>query len=414
MKNKNVVIVTQYFPPEIGGGAHRSIGFAEELSALGVNVTVVTAFPSYLVHKKHARFRFRAYEKQQVNGLTIYRTFVIPSDRGNFLMRLLYYLSFTISSTLLVLLNIRRIDILLAISPPLFTGITGVLAKKFKSAKFILDIGDLWPESAVQLKILKNAFAIRFSEALERWIYRHCDGINLVTKETFDLFRTHNRNGASISYVPNFVDTSFVKKREKDFGLVQSLGLTDKLVFGYVGNIGVAQGLHVIVQAAHRTRHIKEIAYVIVGEGVEAARMEREIRELGLSNIHLLPPVSRKEIVNYISLIDVMIIPLVKVDLFRITIPSKLYESMAAEIPVILCVDGEARSIVEQANCGVFAEPGRPDELVDRILTFHRNRDLITQLGKNGRSFVEERFARNKVIPRYYHELITLGVRTSF
>jgi glycosyltransferase involved in cell wall biosynthesis len=410
---KNAVIVTQYFPPEIGGGAHRSFGFAEELSALGVEVTVVTAFPSYLIHKKHARFRFKPYEKQQVNNLTIYRTFVIPSDRGNFLMRLLYYLSFTISSTLLVLLKIRRIDILLAISPPLFTGITGVLAKRFKSAKFILDIGDLWPESAVQLGILKNTFAIRFSQGLERWIYHHCDGINLVTKETLEQFRNNNKNGTCITYVPNFVDTCFVQKREKDLGLVQSLGLTDRLIFGYVGNIGVAQGLNVVVDAAHRTRHIKEIAYVIVGDGVESSRIEREIRDLGLSNIHLLPPVSREEIVNYISLIDVMIIPLVKVDLFRITIPSKLYESMAAEIPVILCVDGEARSIVEQANCGVFAEPGSPDELVDRVLTFHRNRELIAQLGKNGRAFVEERFARNNVIPKYYHELMALGVRTT-
>ena len=405
MKKKNVVIVSQYFPPEIGGGAHRSLGFAEELSALGMNVTVVTAFPSYLIHKNHARFRFKAYEKQQINAITVYRTFVIPGDRGSLLKRLLYYFSFTISSTLLLLLKIKHVDMVLAISPPLFTGITGFLAKKLKSARFILDIGDLWPESAIQLNILKNPWAIRLSQKLERWIYRHCDVINLVTRKTLEQFQQSDHDGVHLAYVPNFVDTALVKKTEKNVLLTHRFGLENKLVFGYVGNIGVAQGIDIIVHAAHHTRHIGEIIYLIVGDGVDRVNVEQEIGALNLRNVVLLPPVSREEIVNYIGLIDVMIIPLVKRELFKITIPSKLYESMAAEIPAIVCVDGEARALVEQSNCGLYSEPGSATQLADKVIHFYNNREIIPGLGSNGRKTVVEQLSRDKVIQSYYHEV---------
>ena len=408
MTKKHVVIVSQYFPPEIGGGAHRSFGFAEEFSGLEMNVTVVTAFPSYLIQSKHARFRFKLYEKERIKDITVYRTFVIPGDRGSLVKRLLYYFSFTISSTLVLLLKVKHIDVLIAISPPLFTGITGVLAKKFKSSRFILDIGDLWPESAIQLKILKNRFGIWISHKLERWIYSYCDDINFVTRDTVKRFRNGRMNGTRVSYVPNFVDTGYVKKTVKDATMVQELGLSNKLVFGYAGNIGIAQGLSIIVRAAELTRHRKDIVYMLVGDGVKRVDVEQEIRDRGLDNILLLPPVSKEEIVRYIALIDVMIIPLVKAELFKVTIPSKLYESMAAEIPVIICVDGEARAIVEHANCGLFVEPENAEQLAEKVMALHQDRDLIAQLGKNGRTYVVERFARNKVIPEYSRELMTV------
>ncbi|MGE5680351.1 MAG: glycosyltransferase WbuB, partial [Bacillota bacterium] len=122
--SKNFVLVTQYYPPEIGGGSQRSVGFVEELSKLGLKVTVVTPFPSYLMKKEEAGTKLKLYEKYEDNGVTVYRTFVYSSDRGKFIKRLLYYLSFTFSSTLVSLFKIRKIDYLLTISPPLFTGIT--------------------------------------------------------------------------------------------------------------------------------------------------------------------------------------------------------------------------------------------------------------------------------------------------
>ena len=128
MKHK-FLIVTQYFPPEIGGGSQRSIGFAEELSTLGLDIKVITPFPSYLMNKNEVKTKLKLFEKQNINGLEVYRTFVFASDRGNFLKRMMYYLSFTFSAGIVSLFELKKINFVLTISPPLFTGIVGLLIK---------------------------------------------------------------------------------------------------------------------------------------------------------------------------------------------------------------------------------------------------------------------------------------------
>ncbi len=199
---KKLLIITQYFPPEIGGGSQRSFGFAKELSELGVDVTVVTPFPTYLMKKEDVKTKFKLYEKTKENGITVYQTFVIATDRGGFFRRILYYLSFTFSSILVAIAKIKNISYIITISPPLFTGISGVLLKKIKSAKLIFDIGDLWPESAIQLGFLKNKTAIKLSEKLEKWIYKNSDLINVVTRETFKKVQLRLGNNLPLSYVP--------------------------------------------------------------------------------------------------------------------------------------------------------------------------------------------------------------------
>ncbi|MGE5401623.1 MAG: glycosyltransferase family 4 protein, partial [Ignavibacteriales bacterium] len=383
----------------------RSVGFAEELKKLGLQVTVITPFPSYLMKKEDAKTRLKLYEKYDDNGVTVYRTFVYASDRGSFVKRMLYYLSFTFSSTIVALFKVSKIDYLLTISPPLFTGLTGIIVKKIRKIKFIFDIGDLWPESAIQLGFLKNQTAIDMALKMERSIYLNSDVINSVTRLTQNKLKKFHPYLKRILYVPNFVNTAVVKKVPKDAELLKKLDLNGKIVFGYAGNIGSAQGMKIITDAAKCTKDNKDIVYLIIGDGVDRVLLENEIQNHGLNNVLLLPPVNRNEIVRFISLFDVMIIPLVKNELFTITIPSKLYESMAAQIPVLICVDGEARKIVEDANCGIYVEPENSKMLAEKVLEFYNDIDLIERLGKNGRTRAQEEFDREKVISGFYEYL---------
>ncbi len=403
---KNFVIITQYFLPEIGGGSQRSFGFAEELSKFDLNITVITPFPSYLMDKKDVKTKWKLYEKSEENGLTIYRTFVFTSDRGGFFKRILYYKSFALSAFLVGWLKIKKIDYLLTISPPLFTGITGVLLKKFKKAKFVFDIGDLWPESAVQLGFLKNKIAIKLAEFLERWIYKNSDAVNVVTLQTHEKVKKNHPEIKNLHYIPNFVNTSLINKLEKDKQLSAKLNLNGKIVYGYAGNIGSAQGVDIMVKAAALTKDIENIIYLIIGEGVDRKKLESFIKDNDLKNVILLNPVSKDYILSYISLFDVMVIPLVKNDLFKITIPSKLYESMAAEIPVLLCVDGEARRIVEETNCGFYVEPENHNMLAEKVREFNDNKTLIESLGSKGREKVMDQFARHVVIKNFHDNFI--------
>lgn len=406
MRKKNFVIITQYFPPEIGGGSQRSIGFAEELQDLGLNVIVVTPFPSYLMHKDQIQTKFRLFEKHIQDGITIYRTFVYATDRGSFFKRILYYISFTVSASILTLIELPRIDYIITISPPLFTGLVGLVAKYLKSAKFIFDIGDLWPESAIQLGFLNNKFLTWLSEKLERFIYRGSDCVNVVTKLTFKKLHSLHNYIKRILYIPNFVDSEKIKRNEKDGELLNKFNLKGKMIFGYAGNIGSAQGLKIITDAAKLTVTNPEIVYLIIGDGLEKELIQSEISAHNLKNVILIPPVPRDQIINYLTLFDVMIIPLVNNELFKITIPSKLYESMAAEIPVILCIDGEARMVMETYNCGFFVEPGNAEMLAEKVNHFFNNNNLASELGRNGRSGVLNEFARKKVVASFYNSLI--------
>ncbi|MGE5683201.1 MAG: glycosyltransferase family 4 protein [Bacillota bacterium] len=401
--SNNFILVTQYYPPEIGGGSQRSVGFAEELSSLGLNVTVVTPFPTYLMGD--SKTKLKLYEKHENNGITVFETFVYASDRGSFLKRMLYYLSFTISSILVILFHVNKIDYLLTISPPLFTGITGIVLKKFKRFKFIFDIGDLWPESAIQLGFLKNKTVIKLAERLEKTIYRNADLVNTVTRLTQNKVKSLHPYIKDVLYVPNFVNGCSVKKAEKDPELMDKLNLNDKFVIGYAGNIGSAQGLKIMTDAAKCTKDLSDIIYLIIGDGVDREFLEREISENNLKNVLLLPPVSRDEIIKYISLFDLMTIPLVKNDLFKITIPSKLYESMAAGIPVLLSVDGEARKILEDSKCGIFIEPENSKMLAEKIIELYNNRILLSEFGRNGRKRVDIEFDRSKVLQKFFEKL---------
>lgn len=404
--NVNFIIITQYFPPEIGGGSQRSIGFAEELKKLGMNVIVITPFPSYLMNKDHVKTKLRFFQKEVINEITVFRTFVYASDRGNFVKRMLYYLSFTVSAAFVTLFKLRKIDFILTISPPLFTGIVGLFAKFFKSPFFIFDIGDLWPESAIQLGFLKNQFAVKISEKLEQLIYKKSDLINVVTQETMIKLKSKHDFIKQIEYVPNFVETEIIKKSEKNLELVERFGLNGKMVFGYAGNIGGAQGLRIITDAAKLTLANSNIIYFVVGEGVERELLQNEILKNNLSNVILSPPVNREKIVEYIALFDAVIIPLVKNELFKMTIPSKLYETMAAELPALLCVDGEARRILEKYNCGLFVEPENAAMLAEKINLLYNTKDLAVQLGSNGRKGAIQEFDRRVVIANFYNKLL--------
>lgn len=405
MSLKNFVIISQYFPPEIGGGSQRSIGFAEELKKIGLNIIIVTPFPSYLMHKDEVKTKLRFFEKETVDGLTVYRTFVYASNRGNFIKRILYYISFTFSAAFVTLIKIHKIDFVLTISPPLFTGIVGLFIKYIKSAYFIFDIGDLWPESAIQLGFLKNKYAIKISEKLERTIYRGSDLLNVVTNQTMFKLKAKYHFIKSIQLVPNFVDTEQIKKKEKSIELMEGLNLRGKIVLGYAGNIGSAQGLKIITNAAKLTLENPQIAYLIIGEGVDRYLIQNEINQNKLKNVILINPVSREKIKDYISLFDAVIISLVKNELFLMTIPSKLYESMAAELPVILCVDGEARRIMEKYDCGLFVEPENATMLAEKINYLYNHKVFASELGKNGRVGAIKEFDRKLVITNFYNKL---------
>lgn len=402
---KKILFISQYYPPEIGGGPARAAGLAEGLAERGLSVEVIAPFPTYLVEKNRLLSKKKLVEEQQIGKVKVFRTWVFASDRSNFAGRMLYYLSFVFTAILIVLTKATRPDAIITISPPLFTGIAGIVAKTVKRAKLIFDIGDLWPESAVQLGFLKNSVMISLAEWLERWIYRNSDALNSVTRHTAAKLRKQHPELSNIFFAPNFVNTAHIIPRARDNELAAQLKLDGKLVIGYAGNVGSAQGLQIMTRAAAYLPKSTDIVFLIIGEGIQSDLIKREIETHSLKNFYFLPPVPREEIARYLSLFDVSLIPLVKNELFSITIPSKLYECMAAQIPVIISVDGEARRIVENAKCGFFVEPDNAKMLSEVILKICERREELPAIGRNGREIAVLEYDRDAVVARLLENL---------
>jgi glycosyltransferase involved in cell wall biosynthesis len=395
---RSIVIITQYYPPEVGGGAMRAAGIAEGLHNLGVEVHVIAPQPSYMLPSEKGNSFRKLFDKYERDGIVVYRPFVFATNRRGFVSRLVYYLSFSLAAIITSCFYIKDKDVVLTISPPLFTGIVGVFVKKLKKAKLIFDIGDLWPESAIKLGFLKNSLLIKMAQWLETWIYRNSDAINVVTEQTKHKLSVEYPELKKIFYVPNFVNTELILRQRKDEELCKEMGLTGKIVFGYAGNIGGAQGIRIITTAAQMVKNREDIVFLIIGDGIEKTNLDITIKENGLSNVLSLPTVPQHQMNRYYSLFDFSIIPLVRNDLFKMTIPSKLYECMAAEIPIILCVDGEAREIIHQAEAGHFVEPEDHETLSELILNVAENIEHEKGRGVNGRCYVKKFFERDDII----------------
>jgi glycosyltransferase involved in cell wall biosynthesis len=395
---KSIVIITQYFPPEVGGGAMRASGIAESLHKLGVEVHVIAPQPSYMLPSGKRNSSFRLFDKYEKDGIIIYRPFAFATARRGFLSRLMYYISFSVSSIITSFFCIKDKDVVLTISPPLFTGVVGVFIKRMKKSKLVFDIGDLWPETAIKLGFLKTPILIKLAQWLEKWIYKNSDAINVVTEQTKNKLSTDFPELKNVFYVPNFVNTELILRQKKDEELCNKLGLTGKIVFGYAGNIGGAQGIQTITLAAQMLKFRKDIVFLIIGDGIEKILLDCSIKENCLENVISLPTVSQNQINHYYSLFDFSIIPLVRNDLFKMTIPSKLYECMAAEIPIILCVDGEAREIIHKAEAGYFVEPEDHKTLSELILKVVENIEWEKGRGVSGRCYVKKYFERDNIV----------------
>jgi len=390
-----ILVISQYFPPEIGAAATRVGELAEALRRRGHDMTVVTEFPNYPHGIIAERYRGRLFRRESFHGIDVIRSFVYASERGTFFQRILFYLSFMLSS-IFGALRAERYDIILATSPPLFVGISGYLLSILKGGIFVFEVRDIWPESAIMLDQLRNRFSIWMAEKLEMFLYRRAEHIIVVTRGFIRDLMAKGVPRRKISLVSNGVNMDFFRPEPRSARVLKALHLENKFIVSYVGNLGLAQGFKAIFKCAEMLRGEERIAFVIVGDGVSKKKNMALARRMGLENVLFVDAQPKSKILTYLSLADVSLVPMRKTQLHLITVPAKLYENMACGKPIILSVDGEARQILEQARAGIFVEPENSEQMARAILKLYRNPALLSEYGRNGREYVVEHFSREQ------------------
>ncbi len=401
-----ILILTQYFPPETGAPQNRLFELAVRLRANGIQVEVLTALPNYPEMKIFPAYLGKKYVKEEMSGITVHRTTIYVAQSKSIVKRLLNYFSFVRSSWKRGK-KFEKFDFVLCESPPLFLGYTAMKLSRKLNAKLIFNVSDLWPESAVKLGIVTNKFLLKMAYRLEAKIYRRSF---LITGQTQGIVSDIKKRfpEKDVYWLPNGVDLKrYDPTTVKGCGFRQKNGIApDDLVFFYGGIIGHAQGLEVILSAAEKFLNEKKVHFVIMGSGPLKNELKAIAERKALHNVLFADPVGRTEIGSIISEMDASIIPLKKIDLFTGAIPSKIFEVLAMEKPILLGVDGEARSLfIDQGNSGWFFEPENTEELCKCIREIVINPELLRTKGQNGRNFVAQKFNRDKIAQAFIEEL---------
>ncbi len=393
-----LVILTQYFPPEIGAPQARLFELARGLKNKGHEVTILTAFPNYPGGRILPGYKLRAYMEEEMEGLKVIRTWIYPSHSRSFVKRLANYFSFVLSASIFGLFKLGRQEVLLCETPPLFLGLAAYILSRLKGARMYLYVSDLWPASAVDLGMLKNKTLIKMSERLELFLYRKSSKVIVVTNGIKNIIEALPRMQAKVFTVTNGVDLKFFTRGDK-LNARQALGLpADKFIVMYSGNHGIAQNLSTVLNCAKKTGEHPGILYVFAGDGVEkpflAARKEKE----GLTNVVFLKSFQKNEMPLVLSAADAAVIPLKDIKLFEKALPSKMFEMMAMGVPVILGVKGEAAEVITAAGCGININPEDENSMEKAILELYNSKELCARFGKNGREYAQNHFSREKII----------------
>ncbi|HNQ12886.1 MAG TPA: glycosyltransferase family 4 protein [Bacteroidia bacterium] len=397
-----IVILTQYYPPETGAPQNRLHALTKSFGELGNEVTVLTAMPNYPQMSIFERYSKKLYVKEKEGNVIIHRSAIFVTRSKSVPLRLLNYFSFVITSLVIGLVKLKKHDVLICESPPLFLGISAYLLSRIKRSKLIMNISDLWPESAERLGLVSNQFLLKLSTRLELFLYKKSILISGQTKGIVSNISSRLKN-KPVYWLPNGADSALLEDSKIESNWRSENGYrSDQFLLLYAGIIGHAQGLEVILKAASLLKKNSKIRFIIIGSGPELPMLIELKKSLMLENVTFFNPVSKAEMNPILSSIDAGVVPLKKLELFKGAIPSKIFELLAFSKPVFLGVDGEAKQLfVEEGKCAIYFDPENYTDLANKVQQFEEQRDRVIELGSNGRTYVAEYFHRDTIARQF-------------
>ena len=390
----HVLLITQYFPPEIGAAATRWGDYVQILIKKGHRVTVLCEMPNYPLGSYFPGYKRQWVKQEKVSpNLTIIRSFAWANNRDSAIKKLGHYLVFMFSG-LLTAFRLKNYHVLIVSSPPLFVGVIGAIISKIKSIYFFLDIRDLWPESVMALGEVRSKWVFNMGKKLESFIYKSTNGYILTVPGFQKHFTNHypeQLNKPMINLINGVSNTFFdlAKKYDRIPG--------KRFAVLYSGNMGLAQGLESVIKAADILQKYP-IDFKFVGSGVKQKALKTKADKLGLKNVVFLPVQKKEELIKLIKKASVCLVPLKNNPLFKNAIPSKMFEYMACGRPVIVSISGEVTEIIKKAKSGLISSPEDANSIADSILYYYNNRGKIIEQGRNGVMYVKENVRKEVLI----------------
>ena len=401
-----LTILTQYYPPEIGAPQRRLSSLARHFVRAGHEVRVLTAMPNYPRGEIYPGYGGAA-RRETIDGVSVLRTWIVPTQRTNYAHRLANYFSFVGSSAAIgAAMEPGRSDYLLVESPPLFLGMSGAWLSRLQRARLIMNVSDLWPESAVRLGVVREGSLVhRASARLERWCYRRAWMITGQSREIVADIEMR-MPGCRTYHLSNGVEVSEFGPEHAGRDARAALGVDGdrSCVALYAGLHGIAQGLPQLLAAASTLQGERTpMDLVFIGDGPMKQDLQREAAARGLGRVRFLDARPPAALPPLLASADILLVPLGMS--IPGAVPSKLYEAMASGRAVVLVATGEAAAIVREHDAGLVVEPGDAAGLAAALRTLRDDPVRRCALGENGRRAAVQFFDRSAIATRFIDTL---------
>jgi len=408
-----ILLIHQYFLEKDDPGGSRFNEITKKWSEMGHEITVLTGMMHYNGLTKRSEYKGKFFVHKQHDKVSVWRCHVSESYNKNFFGRLWGYFSFVFSSTWVGLFKTKqKFDLILVTSPPLFVGITAYILSRVKRIPFIFEIRDLWPVSAIDTGVITNKIIIRFAYWFEGFIYKTAHLINVLTPAFRDaLIQKKKVRPEKIIFIPNAADFELSDEIMVSFdakAFRKEKGIDNNFVITYVGAHGVANHLVQLLDTADLLKDTN-VLFQLIGSGMQKQNLIDEASTRKLANIRFIDSVPKKDIFKYILASDLGTSVLKRVDTFKTIYSNKTFDYMACKKPILLIIDGVSRDLVEEADCGVFAEPERPDDIAKKIRMYLQNPELLQKQGENGYNYAKLHFDR-AILSKKYIELIQSSI----
>lgn len=397
-----VLVVSQYFWPE----GFRINEVTKSLVEKGIQVDVLTGKPNYPEGKIFEGYRIGGCQREQYCGANISRVPLIPRGKNNRIRLALNYLSFIVSGLVFGpwLKRGRKYDVIFVYGlSPLMLALPGLFLGWLKKVPVVIWVQDLWPQSLSATGYVRNRFILWAVEQVVRFIYRHADLLLVQSRAFVEPVRVL-ASGTPIKYYPNSVDGSFTVPATGKTPDVP--GLEGGFSVMFAGNIGAAQGVEVIVEAATLLKDNEDIQFVVLGDGSRRQWMLQQVADRNLKNLHLPGRFPVETMPGFMQKASALLVTLAEREIFAATVPNKVQAYMAAGRPIIACLPGEgARLVVEaKAGVGVRAEDGKA--LAEAVLGLYRmSESERDEIGSNGRAYFHEHYDHERLVDQLIEEL---------
>jgi colanic acid biosynthesis glycosyl transferase WcaI len=326
-------------------------------------------------------------------------------------VRIAGWLWFHLLSVVAAWLKVHTVDVILAPSPPLSIGVAAWIIGLVKRAPFVYTVQELYPDTAVRLGALRDGVFLKLLHRVEAFVYDRSFAVTTIAPSMARTIGERTSNPCKVRLIPNFVDTRVMVPRSRENEFAREFDLIHRFTVVYAGNMGPAQGLKTLLDAAELTRDNHKIVYVLVGEGTSRASLVRSAQTRELSNVLFIPQQPYARVPDIYGASDLCVVPLTS-SLVSEAVPSKVYRIMAAERRVLAITDGDSdlARLVKESRTGIVVEAGNPRALARAIIDAATKADGTS--AKRGREYVVQHVDRPKIVGLYAHllsEAVTEG-----